>query len=408
MTNKTDDSLRTIIFLAVASLLIRILLSPMDGYINDLSCFAAWFYTASSGIADFYQRVWCDYPPLNVIIFWVFGNIAEKLSLFNTPQLVYILKFPSALFDVGVAFLIFIILRRMNSDLSSAATIYYLFNPAMILNTSIWGQFDAIYIFFIVASLLLLFEEKYEFSAGVFALAVLTKPQAFAFSPIIIYLLLKKGDLRRILQSFLTFTLVCLPFILYFGHENPLKFLLDVYLGGYGEYPFTSLNAFNVWAFVGLFEKDTVNVIPHVSYQSVGWMMFALSILIVVIYLDSQYPRLRGSAVSYFTFIIFLSFFMFLTRMHERYLVPVIALSLIALPYTRKLLYVYAAFTLTATINQAYALNFLNRGVFIPKGDLVSYAVSLINLTVTLYSFYLVMEKELEGEGNLKEPQRRD
>ena len=120
------------------SLVIRILLSPVQGYSVDLSTFSAWFQTAAEhGPRVFYEATsFSDYPPFNVYIFWIFGSLAKSLSLFGTSSLIYVLKLPSNLFDVATAVLIFVFLRRkLRFEPSISAASLYAFNPATIFNT---------------------------------------------------------------------------------------------------------------------------------------------------------------------------------------------------------------------------------------------------------------------------------
>ncbi|MGD6852632.1 MAG: hypothetical protein ACQCN6_11285, partial [Candidatus Bathyarchaeia archaeon] len=51
--------------------------------------------------------------------------------------------------------------------------------------------------------------------------------------------------------------------------------------------------------------------------------------------------------------------------------------------------------------NQAYVLYYLNMNAFIPSGDLVVLAVSVINLVMFLYATVLLFE-ELKGKSMLK------
>jgi len=387
--------------LTLTSLIIRVLISPIDGYYIDVGCFKSWFYTASEyGVREFYQKVWCDYPPFNVYIFWIFGSLAKHLSLFGGSHLIYLIKLPSNLFDLATAYLIFRYLKRnlsLNHGLIGATV--YLFNPAMIFNSSIWGQYDAIYTFFIVFSLTLALESKVTLSLVSYALAVLTKPQAVAFLPILMLLLLCRCDLKDVVKALVAFLTTIMIVILPFRWDNPIDFLLRIYLGGYGQYNYTSLNAMNFWALVGINLQDTQQILPYVNYHIVGWILFGVSTIFILTYTKVEDEYASNPSIVYATFLIFFSFFMFLTRMHERYLFPAVALSLLALTYSRKLVLVSTVITTTLLVNQAYALRFLNETMFIPQGDPLTYAVSSLNLFTILYCYYLFVRNGERFEG---------
>lgn len=384
--------------LILTSLIIRVLISPIDGYYIDVGCFKSWFYTASEyGIREFYQKVWCDYPPFNVYIFWIFGSLAKHLSLFGSPYLIYLIKLPSNLFDLATAYLIFHYLKRnlsLNHGLIGAAV--YLFNPATIFNSSIWGQYDAIYTFFTVFSLIAALDLKVVPSLTSYALAVLTKPQAIAFFPILTLFLLCRCDLKRIVKALTAFLTTVMVAILPFKWDNPISFLLQIYFGGYGQYKYTSLNAMNLWALVGINLQDVQQILPYINYHIVGWILFGASTIFILIHIHTKVEDkdASNSSIVYATFLIFFSFFMFLTRMHERYLFPAVVLSLLALTYNRKLILISILITATLLVNQVYALRFLNETMFIPSGDPLTYAVSSLNLSTIIYCYYLFVRDE--------------
>ena len=158
----SNSETKIVIEVLLFSLIVRILLFPIQGYRLDLATFYAWFSAASeNGLRIFYKVIWCDYPPLNVYLFWILGNLESFLSSFWTNSVVYVIKLPPNLFDVATAFLIFTFLRkRLDFNSSLLFTSLYAFNPATIFNASVWGQYDAIYTFFLVLSLFLILESK--------------------------------------------------------------------------------------------------------------------------------------------------------------------------------------------------------------------------------------------------------
>ena len=132
----------------------------------------------------------------------------------------------------------------------------YAFNPAVIYNAAVWGQFDAVYTFFLVLSLMLALKSKPIPSAVIFAIGLLTKPQGIALLPLIVLLIYKKNGWKQLLYSVVAFTstvfLVVLPFE---GIGNPITFLIKNYSTGYLYYNVTSVNAFNLWGLFGLWVK---------------------------------------------------------------------------------------------------------------------------------------------------------
>ena len=136
------------------SFIVRVLLFPLQGYPIDTDDFTSWINTAAThGIRPFYNVAgFVDYPPFNVYIFWAFGSLGKALGI----SIGTIIKLIPNLFDFGTALLIYIFVRKQSSfKFALAATALYTFNPAVIYNAAVWGQYDAIYTFFLFSRLCL-------------------------------------------------------------------------------------------------------------------------------------------------------------------------------------------------------------------------------------------------------------
>jgi Gpi18-like mannosyltransferase len=423
------------ILLAV-SFIIRVLLFPIQGYQNDISTYSYWFNTAAQqGIRPFYTYVmqnagWIDYPPLNVYLFWAFGSLAKAASI----NIVFIVKLVPNLFDVATAALIFFFVRRQASfKLALMGTALYAFNPAVIYNTAVWGQFDAIYTFFIVLSLMLALKSKPKLSALFFAIAILTKPQAIALAPVLASIFYEKTKfnpienlprdimhshhkkllrlksmiimawpkIKNLLNCFFVFAATVFLLILPFEWNNPVTFLSNIYFGAYSGYAYTSVNAFNIWALYGLWISDG-------SLYILGWTLFGAFAVFTLYFLHKRFNVSNDMMAIFAAFMLFFAFFMFPTRIHERYLFPAISILALMFPLVKKVRVFYVALTATLLVNQAYVLYWLNDYVnkgytYSPNltGDPVVLAVSAINLFTLLYASILMLD-ELRGRGWLK------
>jgi len=385
------------------SFLIRFLLFPTQGYVNDLNTYAYWFNTAAEhGPRVFYNVVyeavgWIDYPPFNVYFFWGFGSLAKALSFSGTPSMFYFVKLLPNLFDTATAFLIFVFVRkRLDFNAAMLATALYAFNPAVVFNAAVWGQFDAIYTFFLVLSLMLALASKPELSAVTFTLGILTKPQSIALLPLIAFLILRKHGLRRFLTSLLAGAATIFVVIIPFEWSNPVTFLTNIYFGAYGGYDFTSVNAFNIWALGGFGVHDT-------NFFVIGWIMFGIVTAFTLYVLHKRFEAAGEMLVLFSAFILFFSFFMLPTRIHERYLFPAISMLTLMFPFIKKTRALYVVLTATLFVNISYVLYWLNAYAaagyqYGPNltGDPVVLAVSVINLIAFLYVLVLLWD-ELKG-----------
>jgi len=383
----------SLVALLLFSFLVRLLLFPLPGYKADLSTFAAWFDAAAEhGIRVFYNVVWSDYPPFNVYLFWIFGSLAKQLSPSGT-NIVFFIKLLPNLFDTATAFLIFAFVRkRLSFKIALLATALYAFNPAAVFNAAVWGQYDAIYTFFLVLSLMLVLASRPELSAVALTVGLLTKPQGIALAPLIVFLIFRKYGWRRLLTSLLVAAATIFAVIIPFEWSNPITFLTNIYFGAYGGYAYTSVNAFNIWAFGGMWRPDTQ------FFFLTGGIMFGA---LVVFALYVLYKRLDVSGellVLFSAFMLFFDFFMLPTRIHERYLFPTLSILALIIPFAKKVRPIYAVLTFTCLANQAYVLDFLNGDRFIQFGDPVVWIVTLINLVAFLYALMQMIEG-LRGQG---------
>ncbi len=383
----------TLALVLAISALVRVLLFPLKGYSVDTNDFIAWFGTAAThGIRPFYSVVgFADYPPFNVYIFWFFGSLANALGI----GIANIVKWVPNLFDLATAILIYYFVRKQSSfKLALTSTALYAFNPAVIFNTAIWGQYDAIYTFFLVLSLILALKSKPKFSAVVFAIAILTKPQSIALAPLLIYLIFRKNGIKNLLASVAVFAATVFVVILPFEWSNPVTFLSKIYFGAYSGYQYTSINAFNLWGIFGLWQPDG-------NLFILGWALFGAFAVFTVYVLHKRF-NVSGEWLAVFcAFMLFFAFFMLPTRIHERYLFPAISMLALMFPFVKKARPFYVVLTGTLLVNQAYVLYYLNLGAFIPSGDWVVLAISVINLVMFIYASVLMWD-ELKGKRWLK------
>jgi len=382
----------TLAVLLLIAFMVRFAFFSNQGYAEvDTRDFMAWFQTAADyGPRTFYTIIWCDYPPFNIYFFWIFGLLAKSLSLFGTSLFTYVMKLPPNLFDTATSVLIFAFVRkRLDFKMALLATALYAFNPAVIFNAAVWGQFDAIYTFFLVLSLMLALASKPELSAVTFTLGILTKPQSIALLPLIALLIFRKGW-RRLLTSILAGATTIFAVIIPFEWSSPTTFLSKIYFGAYSGYEYTSINAFNTWALGGLW-------VPDGNLFIVGWMLFGVFTVFTLYVLHKRFTVSGEQLALFSAFMLLFGFFMLPTRIHERYLFPAISILVLLVPFLKKTRLLYVVLTGTLFINEAYVLSFLNSAdPFIKQGDLVVLSVSLINLLVFLYVL-VAMWDEFKG-----------
>jgi len=418
-----------LVVLLLVAFLVRVLLLPLQGYQIDTNDFISWFNTATQhGIRPFYSLAgFADYPPFNVYIFWAFGSLANALGL----SLASMVKVVPNLFDLATGLLIYIFVRRQTTfKIALLSTALCVFNPAVIYNAAVWGQYDAVYTFFLVLSLMFALRSNPKLSAIVFALAILTKPQGIALAPLIaflIYLKTKRSSvldksqyiqnshherllrlkinvikelpkIKNLLISVAVFAVTVFLVILPFEWSNPISFLSGIYFGAYEGYAFASINAFNLWGLLGLLW------VPDGNLFIAGWALFGFATTFTLYVLHKRF-KVSGDYLAIFAaFMLLFSFFMLPTRIHERYMFPTIAMLALMFPLIKKTRLLYIVLTATLFFNEAYVMYAL-RAAYPNFADLtrdpIVPLISAINLLMLAYAS-LLLWYELKGRGWLK------
>ncbi|MFZ3382760.1 MAG: hypothetical protein WA144_02425 [Candidatus Methanoperedens sp.] len=370
--------------------LVRMYLSALEGFEFDISMFRTWSRGVHfTGISNFYQGVKSDYPPLYIYILWAVGAFYESFisSSFDihSPVFTILLKTPAIIADIATALLIFLIVRKYGSfNRSLLAMTVYAFNPAIIYNSAIWGQVDSVYTLFLMFALMELISGKPVIAGTSLALAVLTKPQSLVLVPLFALVMLKKHSPSTIVKvstaSCSAFVILALPFYL---HTSIFE-LFKLYFSSYSQYPFNSLNAYNIWAFGGMFQPDNT-IILFLTYRTWGYILFSILFVYVAhIILERKDER----SIYIASAILFFGFFMFFTRIHERYLFSLFAPLAVAMAFDRRLSYVYLLATITFLFNLHFVLEVAKTGIAFVNGDFLIPFTAGINLVLIMYTIY--------------------
>lgn len=375
--------------------------SILEGWPNDISANKYWASSAAQGLSDFYNRGWCDYPPLYIYVLAFIGKLAGVSWLQHWFTL--LIKLPSILADIVTAFIIFKIAgKQLKAELALLVCAVYAFNPAVYIDSTIWGQVDSFFTMIIVAALALLMKRKLGLAAMLFTAAVLMKPQGIFFLPILLFELLKNRKLKNFItvisSGLLTAVLIVLPFAV---RQEPL-WIFKLYLGTAGEYPSASMNALNIFSLTGANFVDGSRVPFLFSYNTWGLIFDA----VIVVFSAFVYFKGKHIATPLITAILLNSgAFIFSAKMHERYMFPVIAISLLALIYFRekRILLVFTGFCGTIFLNihlLFYRMLLYDvQGAHLVGSDIFPavFAISLVNVFLFAYLVKISLDVLLKG-----------
>lgn len=354
------------IILLLMALIFRIILSKFcRGFYSDINLFLGWAENMfKSGPENLYViDNSCDYPPGYLYILWMIGGIVEWLKGIGADYslTVLVLKLPAMICDVLTALLIYFIAKERQDERTSLLLMaIYLFNPAVLLNSTAWGQVDSVLALFVLLTVYLIYKGRMCLSYFAFCIGVLLKPQMIFLAPIVLlgivdHVFVREFSVKKLLQhlfcgvgAVMTAVLLCLPF--------NLSHVIEQYTDTISSYPYASMNAYNFWSMLGMnwVHQDRVGLFGLPLY--VWGYLFIVVICLIVFYIwYLLFIRKRQGADSYFLLatILIMGVFAFSVRMHERYMFPamVLILAFCALNSSKKNYVLYAFISAVHFIN---------------------------------------------------------
>lgn len=390
---KKDTHIPFMILIAVGFILRIIGTVVYKGHSTDMNCFTSWASMAfNGGLSNFYKpndsSVFTDYPPGYMYVLYLLGG-AKNLFKLDGNQMSILVRLPAIICDLITTYIIYNYSRKhiKHSTVSLIIAAFYLFNPAVYLNSALWGQVDSVFTMFVILMIILIMEKKLIPAYFMFGISIFIKPQALIFTPILIFGIIehvflhdfsKEKFIKNLLSGLLAIGMMFV-LALPFGVSN----VIHQYTSTISSYPHPTINAFNIWYAFG---QNWKQITPAIS--AVGTAFIVIIVLVsAVLFFKAKHES------KYFFLAAFLSFgtFMLSARMHDRYAFPIMALFLltfISLPNT-KIYMLYVLSTLAQFFNTAYILFIYesNPGAHVnaPAGILASF------LSIGIYVFMIVV-----------------
>lgn len=395
-------------FILLIALLLRLALSPFLSHPIDVPDWIGWSnILINNSFSNFYNG-WSDYLPGYLYVLWFLGIIKSFLFSFGIVlNESTIFKLPAIIADILTGYLIFILIKKyFDEKRALISSSIYLFNPAIFYNSSLWGQIDSITALFSLLALVMIFEKKIFRSSLSFVLSFLTKPTGILIAPLVGLILLKKSNYFTSIKygvfSFLTILVVILPFI---NKPNIFDFISERISTTFGQYPFTSIFAFNFWYLVADFWKSDLQTWEKVTYHSWGFIIFILiTFLGIILFIrnwsnDNQ-KNLETSLV--IAALIFIAGFLFLTRVHERQLHSAITFLSLCAAFQPKLFIYYLIFSLTYIFNLTFSHVWISQNfTYIFNRNIIFFLSSLNVATFLSFSYVVWTKKYLKNEKSI-------
>jgi hypothetical protein len=238
-----------------------------------------------------------DYPPLALYEVTAVGTFYWRLHARRFPDtaaLNAVMKIPTVLADVGTVWLVFwLVRRRIGTQAAQWAAIAYWLNPAVLLDGSILGYLDPLYVLPAMGSLVAATMGYAAVAGGLFAAAFLTKAQAIFMAPAVALAIWNTGtqptSSRQMLSAAVAATLVAAaivgPSVAAGGARNMIGGLASL-----AQHDMLSGNACNLWWLVGYWLR------AYYSMHDMGiWAAFTAPTKILAIsrVIEIGYPNPR-------------------------------------------------------------------------------------------------------------------
>jgi Gpi18-like mannosyltransferase len=445
---ETPVSGRTIYWVIIGVLVARFLLTLLPSHKVDMGGYDYWSHFLADpfrGFNHFYNSdindksgLWVVYGPAYMYLLLIAGKLA---AWFQLPDLTheFLIKSWAVLFEFAGAYLIYLIGKSLGKSKTGFwAAIAYVMNPAIFINSSIWGQFDSVLATILLAVVYCFCIKKPVYAAILYFVSVMTKPQSIFLLPLVAYVFFfqdiqwkkvfaggpsGKEELKayfnkdywlKVLYGTLGILAAWVALLLPFfstmpqAHGKPLQVIFDFfmwmprhYLRYVNDYPYASANGFNLWFLLGGQTVEDKNPFWGLTY--IAWeRVFLVALCFYSLWYLIKLKRNQFS-LYYLAYVLGFGFFMVYGRMHERYLVPALIFMFAMVLWDAKLWVPTVILSGCVLANQWYLYEQAKLdNYWMPNQDPLGLAVSWVSFIILLYSFYYLYKFAKKQKEKLK------
>lgn len=237
-------------------------------------------------------------------------------------------KIPSFITDILMGLFAYLVVKRKTTQKQGIiAACFIWFNPIIFYNSMLWGQMDSINNFLFFCSIFLLIRKNLFWSIIFFSVSLFTKLSLLPFLPFYVLVLFFQFSYKKVLLYGFISIIFLIIFTIPISHTNLLwlpQFLLS---SSGGEGANITIFAYNFWWVVlhpslAGYTPNSFSQFIVWSYDVWGYGLFGMFSLPLVWILFKKRNKLSSESIfGLFSLVAFLVF-LFLPRMHERYLFP--------------------------------------------------------------------------------------
>lgn len=377
-----QQSFWLLVLLFVGAFVLRLLLTNVfEGHPTDVRNFKAWsMHAATHPFYEFYESVtgkgnggvWADYPPLYILVLWFVGKFyllfSNDFSHWQGPLFTSLIKLPSILADLGcMAFFILILKRYVHFSLACFAAFIFALHPAAIYESAMWGQIDSVTLLLQLAAIWFVLRKQEAAAIVMTVLNILVKPQGLILMPLILFITLYRKQWIQLFAGLASSALVTFVVTAIFVPIAQIpSWLMAQYTSQSNLYSYSTIQAFNIWAFGGMWNSDVsrgifgwggTNPALILQHKTWGLILFSCAYLFALgYYVWKARAGEEDLAIWHMSAFIMIAFFLLPTRMHERYLYSGLFLLLGSFILQRRLLWPFVLLSGTFMLNLLFEL----------------------------------------------------
>ena len=268
------------------------------------------------------------------------------------------LRLPAVFADLMIGGLIYLMVLKKQKKNALLAASLYLFNPAVIYNSAMWGQIDAVPLMFFMLSLYFFSRKQYFGSMLSVVLSLFVKLSLLPLLPIYGIILLTQVPIKKLLWYSLIILGIIQVVVLPISKEPHLWLLQFLSKNSTNVLDNITANAYNFWWLV-IAPKllvPAITVGEKVFFATYGFWGYALYMLLmiplaVIVWVRRKSEQLSGEFLTGLFAVVSIVYFLFLPSMHERYLITFFPFMAAYVGFKKETLKLYLALTVAYTIN---------------------------------------------------------
>ena len=325
-----------------------------------------------------------DYNMLYQFIIAVFTYLPiEPLSAYKLLSCIF-----DYLLAAAMGYFVYFFSEKDRILKGTMAYMLVLMSPIVFLNSSYWGQCDAIYTFFCVASLLVFCKEKYPLTFVLYGVAFAFKLQAVFLLPFFLFAYFVKKKFRVLYFGLIPVMMVILSIPgLIMGRS--IAEVFTIYLNQTGSYKSITMNYPTFWNLLQSANMDAFYI--NMKKPAIALTVVVIALLMVA-WIVKKVPMTTRNMI-YMAFLLAYTCVLILPSMHERY------------GYLYEILAILVAFlqirTLPCLVGM-YLASFAIYGKYLFMFEINLPALSIVN-TLAYIGYIVILTREMFENGERAE-----